>query len=121
VKKEKLIQIKEAAEILGVTTETLRRWDRAGKINAVRVGSRKDRRYKFSDIQKILNSLENNSNPKSKGNFLELFMHELINCLMLAWDFTLLENRHQKGGSQYGKDHITKWTGKIEGKPYIFE
>jgi excisionase family DNA binding protein len=32
VKKEKLIQIKEAAEILGVTTETLRRWDRAGKI-----------------------------------------------------------------------------------------
>jgi excisionase family DNA binding protein len=78
VKKEKLIHIKEAAIILGITTTTLRRWDRTGKIKAVRIGTRKDRRYKFSDIQKILDSPENNHNPKSKGNFLELFVHELI-------------------------------------------
>lgn len=52
----KLIKIREAAELLGINPETLRRWDNEGRLNAVRIGKRKDRRYKLSDIQNIMNS-----------------------------------------------------------------
>lgn len=52
--KPKLLKIKEAAEILGVNPETLRRWDNEGRLSAVRLGKRQDRRYKMEDIQKII-------------------------------------------------------------------
>lgn len=44
--------IKEAAQALGVTTTTLRNWDRAGKLCPIRtLGGH--RRYKTSDIQRL--------------------------------------------------------------------
>lgn len=52
--KTKLLRIREAAEMLGVNTETLRRWDNEGRLTAVRIGKRKDRRYKIEDIQKVI-------------------------------------------------------------------
>ncbi len=54
-KKIKLLRIKEAAEILGVNPETLRRWDKEGKLPAVKVSVRGDRRYKPEDIEKFIN------------------------------------------------------------------
>lgn len=54
--KPKLIGIREAAEMLGINPETLRRWDNEGRLTAVRIGKRKDRRYKMEDIQKIIES-----------------------------------------------------------------
>ena len=56
--KPKLLKISEAAEMLGVNAETLRRWDNEGKLQAVRIGygTRKHRRYKMEDIQKIIES-----------------------------------------------------------------
>ena len=53
-KESKIISLREAARILGVNPETLRRWDNSGKLKAVRIGSRKDRKYKLSDIVEIL-------------------------------------------------------------------
>lgn len=53
----KLISIKEAAMILNVHPETLRRWDRIGKLKAVRVGTRQgggDRKYKEADIRALI-------------------------------------------------------------------
>lgn len=50
----KLLRIKEAAEILGVNPETLRRWDRDGKLLAIKVSKRGDRRYNPTDIQKFI-------------------------------------------------------------------
>lgn len=50
----KLISLREAARILGVNPQTLRRWDKANKLKAVRVGTRNDRKYKLSDIVAIL-------------------------------------------------------------------
>ena len=50
----KLLRIKEAAEMLGISTETLRRWDREGKLPAVRVSDRGDRRYKLEDLKKFI-------------------------------------------------------------------
>jgi excisionase family DNA binding protein len=52
--KAKLLRIKEAAEMLGINPETLRRWDNQGRLQAVRMGKRKDRRYKLEDLQKVI-------------------------------------------------------------------
>lgn len=52
----RLIKIKEAAEMLGVNPETLRRWDRSGKLKAVIVSVRGDRRYKKEDIENFIKS-----------------------------------------------------------------
>lgn len=54
---EELISIQEAARILNVNVQTLRRWDRTGVLKAVRVGNRRgvgDRRYRKSDIEAYL-------------------------------------------------------------------
>jgi excisionase family DNA binding protein len=50
----KLLTIKQAAEILNVHTETLRRWDKDGKLKAVRINKRGDRRYKPEDLEKLI-------------------------------------------------------------------
>jgi len=58
-KLEKLLTISQAAEILNVHPETLRRWDRAGKLKAIRIGQRQgggDRRYRREDIKKLIST-----------------------------------------------------------------
>ena len=52
----KLISIKEAARILNVHTQTLRRWDNDGKLKTQTVGPRQDRKYLPTDIIKALES-----------------------------------------------------------------
>lgn len=50
----KLLKIREAAELLGVNPETLRRWDNEGKLVAVKVSKRGDRRYQPEDIKRFI-------------------------------------------------------------------
>lgn len=50
----KLLTIRQAAEILNVHVETLRRWDKSGKMKAIKVNERGDRRYKPEDLEKII-------------------------------------------------------------------
>lgn len=50
---DKLLSIQETAEFLGVHTETLRRWDREGKLQAIKVNERGDRKYKYEDLLKF--------------------------------------------------------------------
>ena len=50
-----LLKIREAAQRLNVNPETLRRWDRQGRLKAIRIGKRGDRRYKEVDITNLLN------------------------------------------------------------------
>lgn len=52
----KLLKIREAAQMLSVNPETLRRWDRSGKLKAIIISRRGDRRYKREDINKFINS-----------------------------------------------------------------
>lgn len=52
--KTKLIRIREAADLLGVNPETLRRWDNNGRLKAIRIGNRKDRRYRVEDLKKLI-------------------------------------------------------------------
>jgi site-specific DNA-methyltransferase (adenine-specific) len=51
--KDKLITIKEAAKILGVNPETLRRWDNKGKLKTKRHPMNNYRVYKLVDIEKL--------------------------------------------------------------------
>lgn len=50
-----LLTIKEAAKLINVHPNTLRNWEREGKIQAVRIGSRRDRRYSKSVIWQLCN------------------------------------------------------------------
>lgn len=53
----RLLRIQEAADLLGLHTVTLRRWEDEGKISSVRVGNRRgvgDRRYKREDVEKLI-------------------------------------------------------------------
>lgn len=54
----KLLRIKEAAELLGVNPATLRKWDKEGKLPAIKISKRGDRRYKKEDIVKFLETLK---------------------------------------------------------------
>lgn len=49
-----LLKIREAAEILNVNPETLRRWDRSGKLKAIIISKRGDRRYREEDIERLI-------------------------------------------------------------------
>ncbi len=56
--KSELITVKQASEILGVNPETLRRWDRAGKLKAKRHPMNSYRLYKLTDIRKLKIKIE---------------------------------------------------------------
>ena len=51
---QNLLKIREAAQILSVNPETLRRWDRSGKLKAIIISKRGDRRYREEDIVKLI-------------------------------------------------------------------
>lgn len=52
-----LIDISEAAQRLGVTLITLRRWDALGKLKSVRTFGN-HRRYRLDEIEALVNSVE---------------------------------------------------------------
>lgn len=47
----KLLKLKEAAELLSVSPQTLRDWDNQGKLKAIIINARGDRRYDKRDIE----------------------------------------------------------------------
>jgi len=78
-----LLSIQEAAEMLGVHPETLRRWDRSGKLKAIKIGERGDRRFSRSDILKLLNEYKST----------KLFEYEGYEVLPYSFGFELFHNR----------------------------
>lgn len=51
---ERLLNIKEAAEILNVAEMTVRRWTNAGLLRCYRVGGKRERRFRIEDMQEYL-------------------------------------------------------------------
>ncbi len=45
-----LMTVREAAKTLGVHPSTLRNWERSGRLRAVRVGARRDRKFNKEDV-----------------------------------------------------------------------
>jgi len=52
-KSKEYLRVTEASELLGVHANTLRNWDKQGLLTPIRVGPRKERRYKLEDIMKL--------------------------------------------------------------------
>ena len=50
-----LISIGKTAKLLGVSIDTLRRWDTSGKFSSVRIGSKGNRYYRKTDIDLYIN------------------------------------------------------------------
>jgi excisionase family DNA binding protein len=75
---KKLLTVKEAALMLGVTTLTLRNWDNKGKLQASRHPFNNYRVYKRDDIEKLLTEIETNKErrPTRKGPKKILVRHE---------------------------------------------
>lgn len=73
--------LSEAAEVLGKSKETLRRWDRDGKLNAVREPVSNYRVYRKEDINSLIepllteidSNIDNTEIPLKNYNVLELF------------------------------------------------
>lgn len=61
----KLISIKEASSMLGVTPLTLRNWDKSGKLVPLRHPLNNYRVYKRQDIENLIAEIENNTLPVS--------------------------------------------------------
>ena len=57
------VKIKEAAEILGVTGNTLRNWEKTGKIKVYRWPHNNYRLYKKEDLEAILKEVEDSLKP----------------------------------------------------------
>ena len=49
-----LLNIKQVSQILGVHADTLRKWDDEGRLKAIRLGSRRDRRWHRDEILRII-------------------------------------------------------------------
>ena len=60
----KYLSIKQAAKILGVTTLTLRNWDRRGMLTAYRNPMNNYRVYRFDQIEILLRRIENSKNHR---------------------------------------------------------
>ena len=52
--KDKLLTLKQVADMLGVNKETLRRWDNNGTFPAVKINARGHRRYLQSSVNSYL-------------------------------------------------------------------
>lgn len=50
-----VLTLQQACDLLNCHPNTLRAWDNKGILKAIRFGTRRDRRYKRSDVVKILN------------------------------------------------------------------
>lgn len=54
---ERLLNVKEAAEIFKVSEMTIRRWTNGGALPCYRVGGRRERRFRRQDLQNYLDAL----------------------------------------------------------------
>ena len=55
-----ILTVREVAELLRVSPLTIKRWGKRGKLPAIRINSRGDRRYKKEAVLWLLGIQENN-------------------------------------------------------------
>jgi adenine-specific DNA-methyltransferase len=98
-----ILTLQEACEVLNCHPNTLRNWDRTGVLNAIRFGSRKDRRYKKEDILKLL-GLEKGKSPAitTLGGGFRLENRRYIGSKqkLIDWIFSVIQ-QECKGGDSF--------------------
>ncbi|XOU93991.1 MAG: MerR family transcriptional regulator [Candidatus Kerfeldbacteria bacterium] len=63
-----LLTIDQVSKIFSIHPNTLRNWDKTGKLKAVRIGVRKDRRYENETVEKLYLELLPSSKKSNFGN-----------------------------------------------------
>lgn len=66
-----LLTVKEVAEVLRVSPLTIKRWGKRGKLPAIRINSRGDRRYKKESVLWLLGITQKtpSSDSSSSSNY----------------------------------------------------
>jgi len=64
IQENQTLTLKEACVLLGCHPNTLRQWDKKGLLYAMRVGTRRDRRYLKEDVLKLLDKSSYVRNPQ---------------------------------------------------------
>jgi len=62
-----MLTVREVARLLNIHANTVRRWGDRGIIQAYRITSRGDRRFKYEDIEHLLVELKNNGGDPQKS------------------------------------------------------
>jgi DNA (cytosine-5)-methyltransferase 1 len=65
------ITLAEASELIGKSKETLRRWDREGKLSAVREPMSNYRVYRRTQVQTLFTDFLNDSAKETTSNIVE--------------------------------------------------
>lgn len=63
-----LLTVKEVAEVLRVSPLTIKRWGKRGKLPAIRINSRGDRRYKKEAVLWLLGITQKSSSDSETSN-----------------------------------------------------
>ena len=69
--KKGMVTIKSAAEILGVSVETLRNWDKTGKLVSERDPQNKYRLYRITEIQNLLKNKVLKQKREKRGKLID--------------------------------------------------
>lgn len=65
---EEYLTLDEVSNILKVHKNTLRNWDNDGTLKAVRVGAKKIRRYRYSDVKRFMKQAEKCSERRKNNH-----------------------------------------------------
>src|SRR5258706_1332017 len=72
-----LLDIREAAALLRVSETSLRRWTNAGRLPCLRVGGRRERRFRRGDLLAFLSGEAATGPSPSRSHFCGLYTNEL--------------------------------------------
>ncbi|MBM2831857.1 MAG: binding protein, excisionase family [Dehalococcoidia bacterium] len=64
--RQAMMTTREAACVLNVSANTLRRWHDRGVIKACRIGSRGDRRFLRKDVERLIHQLHKNGGDERR-------------------------------------------------------
>ena len=66
-KTETLLTVREAAQLLNMHSNTLRRWTERGILRAYRIGPRGDRRLRRTDVNRLIAELQTNAGDERRA------------------------------------------------------
>ena len=72
-----LLDIREAAELLRVSETSLRRWTNAGRLPCLRIGGRRERRFRRSDLLAFVGSGDARAAAPPRNHFCDLYTSDL--------------------------------------------
>jgi DNA (cytosine-5)-methyltransferase 1 len=105
---KKYLSLSEAAELIGKSKETLRRWDREGKLSAVREPMSNYRVYKRAEVEKLFAGFVEHDQEDHVSNYVEPY-HEYKALELFAGAGGLAIGMEKAGIKCVALNEIDKW------------